>query len=136
MTVAQPAMPSPGPSYLRELDLRPGDSRRVGMTAPQTITDGWWVSLLWCEQNGSVISFADLGPARYKAYRDNEVADMLLVESPQSVANRLESVCWDTGAGKLYTLTVMTPNEGFAELIRGGEPVELDADDIRILQGA
>ena len=51
MTVAQPAMPSPGPSYLRELDLRPGDSRRVGMTAPQTITDGWWVSLLWCEQN-------------------------------------------------------------------------------------
>jgi hypothetical protein len=30
---------------------------------------------------------------------------------------------------------VMTPNEGFAELIRGGERVELDADDIRILQG-
>jgi len=31
---------------------------------------------------------------------------------------------------------VMTPNEDFAELIRGGERVELDADDIRILQGA
>jgi hypothetical protein len=30
---------------------------------------------------------------------------------------------------------VMTPNEGFAELIRGGDPVELDAEDIRILQG-
>jgi hypothetical protein len=29
----------------------------------------------------------------------------------------------------------MTPNEGFAELIRGGERVELDAGDIRILQG-
>ena len=41
----------------------------------------------------------------------------------------------NTGTGKLYTLTVMTPNEGFAELIRGGERVELDADDIRILQG-
>jgi hypothetical protein len=39
----------------------------------------------------------------------------------------------NTGAGKLYTLTVMAPNEGFAELIRGGERVELDADDIRIL---
>jgi mannose-6-phosphate isomerase-like protein (cupin superfamily) len=47
-----------------------------------------------------------------------------------------EHVIENTGAGKLYTLTVMTPNEGFAELIRGGERVELEADDIRILQGA
>jgi len=46
-----------------------------------------------------------------------------------------EHVIENTGAGKLYTLTVMTPNEGFAELIRGGERVELDADDIRVLQG-
>ena len=45
--------------------------------------------------------FADLGPARYKAYRDNEIAEMLLVESPQSVANRLETVCWDAANGKL-----------------------------------
>jgi mannose-6-phosphate isomerase-like protein (cupin superfamily) len=47
-----------------------------------------------------------------------------------------EHVIENTGAGKLYTLTVMTPNEGFAELIRGGERVELEADDIRVLQGA
>jgi hypothetical protein len=47
-----------------------------------------------------------------------------------------EHVIENTGTGKLYTLTVMTPNEGFAELIRGGERVELDADDIRILQGS
>jgi mannose-6-phosphate isomerase-like protein (cupin superfamily) len=47
-----------------------------------------------------------------------------------------EHVIENTGAGKLYTLTVMTPNEGFAELIRSGERVELEADDIRILQGA
>jgi mannose-6-phosphate isomerase-like protein (cupin superfamily) len=46
-----------------------------------------------------------------------------------------EHVIENTGTGKLYTLTVMTPNEGFAELIRGGEPVALDADDIRVLQG-
>jgi CRISPR-associated protein Csb1 len=39
--------------------------------------------------------FADLGPARYKAYRDNASVEMLLVESAQSVANRLETVCWD-----------------------------------------
>jgi CRISPR-associated protein Csb1 len=45
--------------------------------------------------------FADLGPARYKAYRQGEASDMLLVESPQSVANRLETVCWDRTEGKL-----------------------------------
>jgi hypothetical protein len=27
----------------------------------------------------------------------------------------------------------MMPNEGFAELIRSGEPVELDEEDLRVL---
>ena len=45
-----------------------------------------------------------------------------------------EHVIENTGVGKLYTLTVMTPNEGFAELIRSGERVTLDADDIKVLQ--
>ena len=44
-----------------------------------------------------------------------------------------EHVIRNTGAGKLYCLTVMTPNEGFAELIRSGEPVELDEEDLRVL---
>ncbi len=46
-----------------------------------------------------------------------------------------EHVIQNTGDGKLYTLTVMTPNEGFSELIRSGETVELDAEDLRVLQG-
>src|SRR5207244_3832503 len=56
--------------------------------------------------------FADLGPARYKAYKSVDekraaddgnlrTAEMVLVESPQSVANRLETVCWDKVNGKL-----------------------------------
>ena len=36
--------------------------------------------------------FADLGPARYTLPDGTE---MLLVESPQSVANRMELACWD-----------------------------------------
>lgn len=44
-----------------------------------------------------------------------------------------EHVIENTGPGKLYTLTVMTPNEGFAELIRGGEPIALDAEDLQVL---
>jgi mannose-6-phosphate isomerase-like protein (cupin superfamily) len=46
-----------------------------------------------------------------------------------------EHVVQNTGASKLYTLTVMTPNEGFAELIRSGTPVELDAEDLAVLSG-
>jgi mannose-6-phosphate isomerase-like protein (cupin superfamily) len=45
-----------------------------------------------------------------------------------------EHVIENTGPGKLYTLTAMTPNEGFAELIRSGEQVELDDEDLRVLR--
>ena len=40
----------------------------------------------------------------------------------------------NTGAERLYTLTVMVPNENFAELIRSGVPVELDAEDLAVLR--
>ena len=46
-----------------------------------------------------------------------------------------EHVVHNTGPGKLYCLTFMTPNEGFAELIRGGIPMDLDATDIEVLTG-
>lgn len=46
-----------------------------------------------------------------------------------------EHVIENTGNGKLYTLTVMFPNEGFAQLIRNGIPVDLDAEDLEILAG-
>jgi CRISPR-associated protein Csb1 len=40
--------------------------------------------------------FPDLGPATYEAPAANgETVPMLLVESAQSMANRLEAVCWD-----------------------------------------
>jgi len=63
MSEALPWPPSPGPSYLRELELRPGDSKRVGMSAPQILTDGWWVALLWCEESGRLLAFKDLAPS-------------------------------------------------------------------------
>ena len=46
-----------------------------------------------------------------------------------------EHVVRNTGAGKLYCLTLMVPNEGFAELIRTGTPVALAAEDIAVLTG-
>jgi mannose-6-phosphate isomerase-like protein (cupin superfamily) len=47
----------------------------------------------------------------------------------------VEHVVENTGAGKLYCLTLMTPNEGFAELIRNGTPVDLPPEDIAVLVG-
>jgi mannose-6-phosphate isomerase-like protein (cupin superfamily) len=46
-----------------------------------------------------------------------------------------EHIIKNTGDGKLYTLTFMVPNEGFAELIRAGQPVPLDEEDIAVLCG-
>jgi mannose-6-phosphate isomerase-like protein (cupin superfamily) len=40
----------------------------------------------------------------------------------------------NTGAGRLYALCLMVPNEDFAELIRSGTPVELDAEDMAVLR--
>jgi mannose-6-phosphate isomerase-like protein (cupin superfamily) len=47
-----------------------------------------------------------------------------------------EHVIENTGSAKLYTLTFMAPDEGFAELIRAGERVELDDEDRVVLTGA
>jgi mannose-6-phosphate isomerase-like protein (cupin superfamily) len=46
-----------------------------------------------------------------------------------------EHVVENTGPGRLYCLTVMIPNEGFAELIRAGQPMPLDAADLKTLEG-
>lgn len=44
-----------------------------------------------------------------------------------------EHVMENTGSERLYCLTVMIPNEGFAELIRKGLPMGLDKADLAVL---
>jgi quercetin dioxygenase-like cupin family protein len=46
-----------------------------------------------------------------------------------------EHVVENTGTDKLYCLTFMAPNEGFAELIRNGTKVELTEADRAVLAG-
>lgn len=41
----------------------------------------------------------------------------------------------NAGDGRLYCLTFMAPDDSFAALIRGGERVELDAEDLAVIQG-
>jgi mannose-6-phosphate isomerase-like protein (cupin superfamily) len=47
----------------------------------------------------------------------------------------MEHVVENTGPDKLYCLTVMVPNEGFAELIRNGAPMTLDGADRAVITG-
>jgi hypothetical protein len=56
-------LPSPGPSFLREIELTLGDrSLRAGMSRPSETDDGWWLSVLWVVDDEGVVSWRDLGP--------------------------------------------------------------------------
>jgi mannose-6-phosphate isomerase-like protein (cupin superfamily) len=47
-----------------------------------------------------------------------------------------EHVVENTGPGKLYTLTVMVPNEDFAELIHNGAEVPVTPEDLAVIRRA
>ena len=47
-----------------------------------------------------------------------------------------EHVIENTGDERLYCLTVMVPNEGFAEMIRDGQPMALDQADCTVIAGS
>ncbi len=56
-------LPSPGPSFAREQDVRIGDRRlRAGMTRPTEAPDGWWLAVLWVVDDEGVVPFRDVAP--------------------------------------------------------------------------
>ncbi|MCU0549032.1 MAG: cupin domain-containing protein [Leptolyngbya sp. Prado105] len=57
-----------------------------------------------------------------------QAGDSLLV--PPTGIHEIRNI----GADRLYALCIMIPNEDFAELIRSGTPVELDAEDLAVLR--
>jgi mannose-6-phosphate isomerase-like protein (cupin superfamily) len=61
--------------------------------------------------------------------KDVRQGDILVV--PPGEEHALEN----TGPGKLYCLTTMMPDEGFASLIRAGVPAALDDEDRAVLTG-
>jgi hypothetical protein len=53
-------LPPPGPSFLREHEVRIGDrALRAGMARPAE-ADGWWMTLLWVADDDGVVSFRDV----------------------------------------------------------------------------
>jgi len=87
--------------------------------------------------------FPDLGAATYTLPNGTE---MLLVESPQSVANRLESVCWDDASQDLDPLLRGLPyvrvrrgdaflTSSILEFHRLNSPYVLEAENWAFLRG-
>ena len=56
-------LPPPGPSFVREHDVRIGDrAYRAGMSRPSTTDDGWWLTVMWVIDDQGVVSFRDVAP--------------------------------------------------------------------------
>lgn len=54
-------LPPPGPSFIREREVRIGELvALVGMSRPSTLDDGWWLTVLWVHDHEGVVSFRDL----------------------------------------------------------------------------
>lgn len=57
-------LPPPGPSFIREHEIRVRDARLLaGMSRPSRTDEGWWLALLWVTDAAGVVPFTDLGPA-------------------------------------------------------------------------
>ncbi len=69
-----------------------------------------------------------------KAFADGEAFDIAPGDA-FVLRPGVEHVVENTGSEKLYCLTMMTPNEEFAELIRSGTPVELTDEDRAVIAG-
>jgi hypothetical protein len=57
-------LPAPGPSFLREQELRAADATlQVGMSRPATPTEDWWTAILWVAGPDGLATFVELAPA-------------------------------------------------------------------------
>jgi hypothetical protein len=57
-------LPAPGPSFLREQELRVGELvLSAGMSRPSAPADDWWTAILWVAAPDGLASFVELAPA-------------------------------------------------------------------------
>jgi len=57
-------LPPPGPSFLREQDVRVGDRLlRAGMGRPSALPDDWYLCVLWVADETGIVAFSDVAPA-------------------------------------------------------------------------
>ncbi len=123
--------------------ISPGDTNRLAIVFDQLTAD---VSLTFCveifdpggktppNQHQMAVEFFFILKGEGIAVCDGKAVpihagDSLLV--PPMGLHEIRN----TGSGRLYALCIMVPNENFAELIRSGIPVALDAEDLEVLRG-
>jgi mannose-6-phosphate isomerase-like protein (cupin superfamily) len=127
------------PSGLRAFHITAGDSVKLAvMRKPDDLYDACVVFEVWepggaqppNSHPGSVETFYFL-EGRGTAYCDGVAtvvtAGQLLVLPPNSVHRIV-----NTEPGRLYAITTMAPDAGFASLIESGLPTTLDADDLAV----
>lgn len=57
-------LPSPGPSFLREQEIRIGERvLQAGMSRPTTGPDDWWLAVLWVRDDEGIVAFREVAPA-------------------------------------------------------------------------
>jgi hypothetical protein len=57
-------LPLPGPSFLKEREVRVAElTYRLGMARPTDGPDGWWLAILWVADDEAVVPFRAVAPA-------------------------------------------------------------------------
>lgn len=57
-------LPSPGPSFLREQEIRVGERvLQAGMSRPTTGPDDWWLAVMWVRDDEGIVAFREVAPA-------------------------------------------------------------------------
>lgn len=85
--------------------------------------------------SGSTETFIVLA-GKGRAHSDEHVRDLVagdVLVLPVGSTHRIENT---STTDRLYTITVMAPDDGFAALIEAGVPTELDDADLAVLRGA
>jgi hypothetical protein len=102
-------LPHPGPSYLREQEVRIGDRRlRAGMAKPVDGPDDWWLAVMWVTDDEGIVSFRDVAPA------GGPPPDPPLLRLGPSFAGSLSGLILEEDGRLAIRLTPLVPPEDAA----------------------
>jgi hypothetical protein len=105
-TAGEAPLPPPGPSYLREQELRLGDSRlRVGMSQPTELDEGWWLTVVWIADEDGIVRFRELAP------QAGPPADPPLLRMGPSFAGALSGLILEEDGRLMLRMATIVPPE-------------------------
>ena len=85
--------------------------------------------------SGSVETFVVLA-GHGRAHSDEHERDLAPGDVLVLPAGSTHRIVNTSATERLYTITVMAPDEGFAAMIEAGEPADLDAADLAVLRAS